>query len=100
MTTYWRGSEFVWQDEEDPAPLTIGAGVILGTPNYPGASRWRVVDIWLSYDRRGHFDAGRHVFLDLVSNTEDDYPKRLAPGYFVDDEEDERPGGPMTVRDW
>lgn len=68
--------------------VQIGQGIILEDPAHPETSRWRVVDIWHSYDKRGHFDIGAHVFLEPVVDHEDDLPKRLAPDYFIDPSRD------------
>lgn len=67
------------QDESNPpAPLALGTGVI-----WSDGERYRVVDIWVSYDHHGHFNDGVHVFLEPVE-PDDDRPKRLAPHYFRD----------------
>ena len=71
--------EFLWQDEDKPAPLKVGDGVLLPVAQY---RRFRVVDIWHSYDRHGHFDAGTHVFLVDVSGASEDRLQAMAPRYF------------------
>jgi hypothetical protein len=76
--TYHEEGTVLWQDDGPPPPLSIGSGVIW----HSGEKRFRVVDLWVSYDHHGHFDIGTHVFLEDVSDTEDDYPRRLAPSYF------------------
>lgn len=86
LTNYWVGDRFIWQDDCKGPPLAIGDGLIMGTPEFPGAPRWRVVDVWASYDHHGHFDAGIHVFLRPVKDTTEDLPKQLAPDYFSDED--------------
>ena len=80
--TFWRGKERLDDPWSAPPTLRVGDGLIMGTPAYRHAPRWRVVDIWHSYDKHGHFDLGTHVFLELVSDTDDDVPLQLAPRYF------------------
>ena len=76
--TYYINGVADWQDEGPPAPLSIGTGVI-----YPkDYRRYRVEDIWVSYDHHGRFDDGVHVFLVDVTRTPDDRPGSLAPDYF------------------
>jgi hypothetical protein len=46
-------------------------------------NRYRVVDTWFSFDHRGAFDLGLHVFLQPVDEgSEDDRLGRLDPQYF------------------
>jgi hypothetical protein len=41
------------------------------------------VDTWFSFDHRGAFDLGLHVFLERVdAGSEEDRPGRLEPNYF------------------
>jgi hypothetical protein len=80
--TYWMGTEFVWKDESAPPHFSVGDGIILSNRGCPDRQRWRVLDIWVSYDSQGPFDVGTHVFLEPVSETADDLPRRLAPEYF------------------
>jgi hypothetical protein len=40
-------------------PLQIGQHVLGG-----GGEFYRVIDVWLSFDRHGLFDTGQHVFLE------------------------------------
>jgi hypothetical protein len=61
------------------APLTIGSGLIY--------RRFRVEDVWFSYDKHGQFAVGMHVFLTEVTGTDDDRPHKLAPGYFTSTEQ-------------
>jgi hypothetical protein len=47
------------------------------------ANRYRVVDTWFSFDHRGRYDLGLHVYLEPVEpGTEGDLPGRLVPEYF------------------
>ncbi len=82
MVTYYDAetNEDLWQDEEQPPRLHVGDGVLLPTADY---RRFRVVDIWHSYDSHGNLDWGTHVFLEDVSNTERDRPKQKAPHYYT-----------------
>jgi len=73
-------NEYLWQDEQTPPNLQVGDGVLLPIADY---RRFRVADIWHSYDKHGDLDWGTHVFLRDVSNTEDDRPKNKAPSYYT-----------------
>ena len=88
LVSYHRGSEHIYQDEGSPPPLKQGDGVILPVEGY---ARFRVVDIWHSYDRHGILDVGTHVFLREVSDGEDDYPQVLFPHYFTPKNSDSEP---------
>lgn len=59
--------------------LHIGQGVI-----WHDGRRLRVVDSWYSFDHHGYFNDGLHIFLEEVTDDEDDLPKRMAPDYFKD----------------
>jgi hypothetical protein len=74
--TYYVHDVELRQDEGEPPPLTIGTGII-----WTDGERYRVVDVWVSYDHNGRFNDGVHVFLEAVEDT-DDRPLRLAPDYF------------------
>jgi len=76
--TYYLNEEYLRQDEEEPPPLAIGTGVL-----WEDGSRYRVVDVWVSYEKRGELGRGTHVFLE-PAQAADDRPKRMAPGYYVD----------------
>lgn len=82
VVNYWDGSTLVFCDDFGGAgagaPPAIGSGVLL-----PDGERWRVVDVWVSYDKHGHFDRGVHVFIKLAEPDEDRL-KLLAPHYFRD----------------
>ncbi|MFD7867353.1 hypothetical protein [Streptomyces sp. NPDC059783] len=71
-------SDVLYQQEEGLLNPHIGSGVLVLGECY------RVVDSWFSYDKRGEFDLGQHVFLAKVSD-EDNRLKQLAPDYFRDD---------------
>lgn len=75
--TYYVDGQPFWQDESQPPPLRRGDGVIINE-----GRRYRVTDLWFSYDHHGHFNDGTHVFLTEVSGSEDDLPGQLAPSYF------------------
>lgn len=78
---YRDGSSTPFHEErmEPNLVANIGDG-LLG----PDAQRYRVVDRWLSFDHRGYFDLGYHVFLESVDvGGEDDRLDRLAPTYFT-----------------
>jgi hypothetical protein len=81
MVTYYDAAtnEPLWQDEQVPPDLKVGDGVLLATAGY---RRFRVQDIWHSYDRHGDLDSGTHVFLRDVSNTEEDRAKQKNPSYY------------------
>lgn len=81
--TFWHHNKLLDQTEGMAPPLRRGDGLIRSFGGYPEESRWRVVDIWVSYDHHGYFDDGVHAFLELVSNTEDDLPQQMAPSYFT-----------------
>jgi hypothetical protein len=76
---YRVSDEYHRQDEGPPPPLTIGSGLIY--------RRFRVEDVWFSYDKHGQFAVGMHVFLTEVTGTDDDRPHKLAPGYFTSTEQ-------------
>jgi hypothetical protein len=78
MVTYRHGTEVIFQDEYKVAggPPAVGAGILLSD-----GTRWRVVDVWLSYDKRGWYDIGWHAFVEPVE-ADDDRLHQLAPGYF------------------
>lgn len=81
INNYWVAGELSWQDEYYHVPLEKGDGILVARQGY---RRFRVVDLWYSDDGHGHFDAGRHIFLEDVTGTEDDRLGRLAPEYFTD----------------
>lgn len=81
LNTYHVAGELPWQDETYGIPLQIGDGFLDARSKY---RRFRVIDVWYSTDSHGAFDFGRHVFLEDVSNTEDDRLARQEPGYFRD----------------
>jgi hypothetical protein len=74
---YYIDDVFVRQDEEEPPPLSIGSGLV-----WSDGERYRVVDIWFSYDKRGALDWGMHVYLELVDD-DDDRPRHLNPRYYT-----------------
>ena len=80
LTTFHCADLDPWQAEHyDAPPLRIGEGFIdAQTEN----RRFRVVDIWYSNDKHGHFGWGRHVFLEDVSRTDSDRLANEAPEYF------------------
>lgn len=82
LVTYYDAASnaYIWQDEGDAPRLQIGDGVLLSAAEY---RRFRVVDIWHSYDRRGDLDTGTHVFLTDVTGTADDRPKQKRPDYYT-----------------
>jgi len=77
--TYFEGNQELWRNEESSVEVAIGEGVILPLP---GVKRYRVVDIWHSYDNHGHVDIGTNVYLEEISGTDDDLPQELHPTYF------------------
>lgn len=57
--------------------LTKGDGVLWD------GTRYRVADVWLSFDKHGHFDVGYHAFLEPIEHRgDDDRLARHAPDYF------------------
>ena len=74
---FWHGSQALYQEENYDfiPPPPIGSGVIWDAAHY------RVVDLWLSYDKHGQLDIGWHVFLEPAEE-EDDLPTRLFPDYY------------------
>jgi hypothetical protein len=77
---YEAGSDRELHREDGLLPLPRGSGFLWGN-----GSRYRVVDAWLSFDHRGRFDLGMHVFLERVEEgSEGDRLGRLAPDYFRD----------------
>lgn len=75
---YEVGSDQELHRENGLLSLPNGTGFIWGD-----GMRYRVVDSWLSFDHRGHFDLGMHVFLERVEEGGADDPLgRLAPDYF------------------
>jgi hypothetical protein len=58
-------------------PVANGMGFV-----WAGTGRFRVVDVWTSYDHHGRFEEGQHVFLAPV-RADDDRLKHLAPDYFT-----------------
>jgi hypothetical protein len=78
LVSFWHGTQLLFQDEYSVAggPPAKGTGVLLDK-----GTRWRVVDVWLSYDKHGRFDIGWHAFVEPVEAS-DDRLKHLAPGYF------------------
>lgn len=81
--TYWVDGELGWQDEYYHVPLARGDGLLEAGHGY---RRFRVVDVWYSNDKHGHFDIGRHVFLEDVTGTDDDRLGQIAPDYFRSDD--------------
>ena len=74
---YVDGKELV--TEEALLPMPIGTGAVWGD-----GTRYPVADTWLSFDHRGRFDLGAHVFLERVERgSEGDTLFHLAPDYFV-----------------
>lgn len=71
---YVEGESEVW-DWPETLPLVKGDGVVTRD------GRFRVVDVWFSFDQHGHFDVGLHVFLERSEG--DDTLTRIAPGYFT-----------------
>ncbi|GGO72444.1 hypothetical protein [Nocardioides deserti] len=82
MVSYYDAAtnEYLWQDEEVPPRLAVGDGVLLPIADY---RRFRVEDVWHSYDSHGDLDRGTHVFLRDVSNSEEDRAKQKNPGYYT-----------------
>lgn len=78
---YWVDGEWAWQDEYYHWPVQKGDGMVVAQQGY---KRFRVVDVWYSDDHHGHFDIGRHIFLEDVTGTADDRPGATAPNYFRD----------------
>lgn len=81
INTYWVEGELPWQDEHYHVPVSVGDGMLVPGQAY---RRFRVVDVWYSSEKHGHFDIGRHIFLRDVTDTEDDRLGRAAPDYFKD----------------
>jgi hypothetical protein len=77
--TYWVDDKYGWQDDYYHVPLERGDGILVSKQ---GGRRFRVVDIWYSDDRHGHFDLGRHIFLKDVTDTDDDRLGTISPEYF------------------
>lgn len=75
---FYIGGEEQSLSEESLLPLEKGDGVLWGD-----GKRYRVVGRWFSYDHRGRFDLGLHVFLVPVEEySADDLLFHLAPDYF------------------
>ena len=50
---------------------------------FEGGPRYRVADAWMSFDKRGRFDLGMHVFLSaLEDGGDEDRLARIEPDYF------------------
>jgi hypothetical protein len=77
---YREGTSTPFHEERMEPTLIVNIGDgLLG----PDAKRYRVVDRWLSFDHRGYFDLGYHLFLDAVEEDgNDDRLGRAAPSYF------------------
>jgi hypothetical protein len=80
-TTFYADGEMHPYQEDTVLPLRKGDGVLLGD-----GPRYRVADVWLSYDHHGHFSEGLHVFLEEVEpSSADDTLGNLALQYFRED---------------
>lgn len=68
-------------EQREPAsgyfPLQQGQGVIWGD-----GLRYRVRDVWFNFERHAAFDLGLHIFLEPLSEDDDDVPLRLEPRYY------------------
>lgn len=88
MDTYLFSTSFYDGDTEIPFHqetgmlfLSKGEGVL-----WADGTRYRVGDVWLSFDKHGRFDVGFHVFLERVEEGDaDDRLQRIAPNYFSHD---------------
>ena len=69
----------LWSGSAKPGvvSLAIGAGVVLND-----GRRFRVADVWMSFDHHGRFSEGAHIFLEPAE--EPNTITRLAPDYFTD----------------
>lgn len=79
--SYYRDGEsepFFIDEASDALLPSIGDGWL-----WDDGTRYRVVDLWHSFEHHGRLNDGPHVFLESVEpGSEEDRPHRIDPGYY------------------